>query len=115
MEQNDTKVAGDTPVFTDEQRLHGERRWSLIGPPGGISWSAFGGYAGSILVHSRNPRVGDVESDAERCEVLGDRCFPDGGSGQQLMRAWVESGGDVSVVRTELESWYAREFGGESQ
>lgn len=116
MEQNDTKVTAAEPsVFTDEQRLHGERRWSLLGAPGGISWSCYGGEAGSIAVHSRTPMAGDTESDAERCEVLGGQCFPDGGSGQALMRRWVESGGNVDVVRAELESWYEREFGGESR
>jgi hypothetical protein len=104
-------------TFTDEQLLHGQRRWSLVGPQGGVSWSTFGCYAGGIEVHSRTPEHdGDVPRSGS-CDVIGAPCYGDGGgqAGRELMRRWMDSGYDNAVVRAELESWYEREFGGESR
>lgn len=116
MSQNDSKVTSDQPTFTTTTQ-NDMRLWALIAPGRAVSWSAYGGYSGSIEVHSSTPQSdGDVPLSTN-CPVIGGVCYGDGGglAGQELGCRWREAGEDDAVIRAELESWYEREFGGESR
>jgi hypothetical protein len=86
----------------------GLREWALRGPDGVVNFLAAGTMGLVIGVHQ--PVAGDDDSPGTGpCDLLGGRCRGDMTylGAVRLAEHWQAAGGDKTMIRAELESWYA--------
>jgi hypothetical protein len=101
------KVAAEQGELTFTRDVNGPLgpTWTLTGPLGAVVFSPTG-----IDFHLPKPIYTEQdEPHSDNCPTTQGRCWADGSSlaGPKLQDRWERAGRDDSVIRAELEDWYA--------